>query len=152
MPTTSRVTPEDIRRGAVIKERRTGAGMSAAQLGSLAGLTASFIYAIENGREPANDRTCRRIADAFGIALAAITVDGYDALRDDEQAITADRLSRQRQDKLARLRAARSELTAAWKRLDAANAEIDALDDQIAAARLEAAARLAAPSRSGAAA
>jgi len=80
--TTIAPDPENVRRGATIRALREAYGLKARQLGELIGKSEDLITAIERGERRATPGTCRAIADKLGVPLAAITVEGYEQIRD----------------------------------------------------------------------
>jgi transcriptional regulator with XRE-family HTH domain len=74
----NQVTPEDIRRGAIMKAYREDAGLSAREVGEAARISAQYLYMIENGHRAAPAKTCRKIAAALKIDVAEITDPAYD--------------------------------------------------------------------------
>lgn len=75
MPDTRKTAGlEAVRRGAVIKALREAYGLKAAELAATAGVTRRYLSYIEAGTKLAPVVLCRKIADALGVPLAAITV------------------------------------------------------------------------------
>jgi transcriptional regulator with XRE-family HTH domain len=77
---------EDKHVGAVIKTLRESYGLSAVELGRLIGKSEQLIHAIENGSRRATPQVRRSIADKLRIPLAALVVDGYEAIREKDDA------------------------------------------------------------------
>jgi transcriptional regulator with XRE-family HTH domain len=101
--------------GAVLREARENAGMTQKQLADRTDMSVPVISRLERGDSDPRVSTVRRIADATGASLDAI-VDGT--------AVPAARPKRAPQNLRAEIRAARRELAAAMKRLDAIEASI----------------------------
>jgi len=72
--------PEDLRVGATIKALREAHGLSTDQLARAIGKSGQLVRAVEVGRRHATPQVCRKIADTFGVPLAAITVEGYERI------------------------------------------------------------------------
>ena len=77
--------PDDIRTGATIKALRSAYGLSRTELGRAIGKSDKLIEKVESGERKATPEVCRKIADRLGIPLAAITVLGYEDIRDPER-------------------------------------------------------------------
>ena len=73
---------EDIRVGATIKALRDKSGLTCAELGRAIGKSDQLIQAIERADRHATPEVCRKVADALGVPLAAITMPNYEQIRD----------------------------------------------------------------------
>jgi len=73
---------EDVRKGATIRALRDAYGLSTVELATAIDVSPRYISAIETGHRPAPIRLCRAIADVLKVPLAAITVEGYEQIRD----------------------------------------------------------------------
>jgi len=83
----SRVTereldPEAVRLGATIRALREAHGLNMAQLAALIGLSRPYVNNVELGIKRASPRMCRSVADTLGVPLAALTVAGYERIRE----------------------------------------------------------------------
>lgn len=76
MPTTDR-DPENVRKGATIRELRRAYGLTQEQLAVAIHVTPRWLGYIEAGDRKADVPFCRRVADVLGVPLAAITVENY---------------------------------------------------------------------------
>jgi transcriptional regulator with XRE-family HTH domain len=114
-PTPNRARVAKKTMGAVLREARENAGMTQKQLADRADMSVPVISRLERGDSDPRVSTVRRIADATGASLDAI-INGT--------AVPAPRAKRAPQNLRAEIRAARREIAAALKRLDAIEAGI----------------------------
>jgi transcriptional regulator with XRE-family HTH domain len=82
--TTATRSPEDVRVGATIRARRELHELSAAELGRAIGKSEPMVTAIERGDRRASMAVCRAVAGVLGVKLAAITIERYDEIADEE--------------------------------------------------------------------
>lgn len=75
--------PEAVRIGATIRALRKAYGLKLGEFAALIGKTDRYLKYIEAGQRRAPIPLCRQIADKLGVPLAAITVEGYQAVRQD---------------------------------------------------------------------
>lgn len=72
--------PEAVRLGATIRAIREAHGLKLVELARAIGVSQPYMSNVEIGEKMASPRVCRRVADTFGIPLAAITVRGYEQI------------------------------------------------------------------------
>ena len=70
------------RLGATIRALRSAHGLKVGELAVALGKSQAYVSNIEAGRKYAPLQLCREIAALFRIPLAAITIEGYEEIRD----------------------------------------------------------------------
>jgi transcriptional regulator with XRE-family HTH domain len=70
------------RLGATIRALRAAHGLKVGELAVALGKSQAYVSNIEAGRKYAHVELCRQIADLLRIPLAAITIEGYDEIRE----------------------------------------------------------------------
>lgn len=81
---TSARDPEDVRTGATIRALREAHELSATELARAIGVSGPLISLIESGDRHATMVNCRAIARVFRVPLAAITVEDYAEIADEQ--------------------------------------------------------------------
>ncbi len=73
---------EALRLGATIRALREANGLKVVELATAIGVSRPYLANIERGNKKATPGICRKVANLFGVPLAAITVEGYDRIRE----------------------------------------------------------------------
>jgi transcriptional regulator with XRE-family HTH domain len=74
--------PEDVRVGATIKALRKAHELKQVEMAVALGISHAYLSNIEAGRKAAPMALCRQAAKILRVPLAAITVEGYEQIRE----------------------------------------------------------------------
>jgi transcriptional regulator with XRE-family HTH domain len=86
MPSDTTAHPENVRVGATIRALREAHELTVTELARALGVSHTLISLIESGQKRATMANCREIARIFRVPLAAITVEGYERIADQQPA------------------------------------------------------------------
>jgi transcriptional regulator with XRE-family HTH domain len=86
---TDTKNPEDVRVGATIRALREAHELKTIELAAAVGISQPYLSNIEAGRKSAPMALCRKIARVLRVPVAAITIDGYDEIREEALAKTS---------------------------------------------------------------